>query len=340
VLSGILGGIAVLSIAGCGAGRPAGNGTSANEVGSGAPVVLSVLYAGSMTKVMEDRIAPDAQASLGVKVEGEAKGSAALAQLIRGGLAQPDVFISASPAVVENLLMGSANHHLASWYVPVAEDEMVIAYSPKSRFAAQLAEAATGHRPWYEVLALPGFRLGRTDPQLDPKGVNTLFTFQLAERYYHQPGLAQKLLGDPQNPRQVFPEETLLAQLETGQIDAVMAYRHEAVEWKVPYISLPDAINLGNPADAKAYSAAVYTPPHGKPQHGAPVQFVVTVPATAKHPAQAAAFAAYLINGRGHEILMDDGFRPAPAHISGDVSAVPPVVKQAVNAARGAGAAG
>ncbi|MBX6353025.1 MAG: extracellular solute-binding protein [Thermoflavifilum sp.] len=326
--------VALMALVVSGCGAPSNGGQAA---GGTQPVTLSVLYAGSMTKVMEDHIVPDALASLGAKVEGEAQGSAALAQLIRSGLRKPDVFISASPAVVQNLLMGSANRNLARWYVPVAEDEMVIAYSPKSRFAAQLADAASGKMPWYQVLAQPGFRLGRTDPQLDPKGVSTLFTFQLAERYYHLPGLTRRLLGDTENPKQVYPEETLLAMLETGQLDAVMAYRHEAVEWQVPFISLPDEINLGNPADAKLYQTAVYTPAKGQAQHGAPILFVATVPSTSTHPAEAAAFVAYLVNGRGHEILMDDGFRPAPASIGGDTSAVPDVVRQAVERARGSG---
>ena len=63
------------------------------------------------------------------------------------------------------------------------------------------------------------FRLGRTDPKLDPKGYRTLFLFDLAERYYREANLAQKILGGADNPTQIFPEEQLLVRLETGQLE-------------------------------------------------------------------------------------------------------------------------
>ena len=31
------------------------------------------------------------------------------------------------------------------------------------------------------------------------------------------------------NPKHIFPEETLTTALETGQLDAIAAYKHEAI---------------------------------------------------------------------------------------------------------------
>jgi len=70
---------------------------------------------------------------------------------------------------------------LVSWYLRFATGELGLALSPHSHFRRDL-EAAAGQRAWWEVLQEPGLRLGRPDPDLDPKGYRTLFLFQLAER--------------------------------------------------------------------------------------------------------------------------------------------------------------
>src|SRR5579875_2779918 len=59
---------------------------------------LSVLYAGSMTHVMENEIRPAANAALHIDFQGEGAGSAELAHMITAKVANPDVFISASPS--------------------------------------------------------------------------------------------------------------------------------------------------------------------------------------------------------------------------------------------------
>ncbi|WP_067922639.1 extracellular solute-binding protein [Alicyclobacillus shizuokensis] len=343
----------VLSLAGCGtttsnsqngaASAQSGAASSGNQTASNAAKPtsaaqkLSVLYAGSMTDLMEHTIGPDVKQRLRLDLQGEGKGSAALAQMIKSGISTPDVFISASPSVNDNLLMGSKNHNLVRWYLEFARDQLVIAYSPKSRFADQLKQAAAGKTPWWQVLEQPGFRFGRTDPKLDPKGVYTLMLFQLAARYYHQPELSKKVLGGDENPKQVFPEESLLAQLTSGQIDAIVAYRHEAVEWKVPYISLPDAINLGDPAEAKTYAKAVYKPSGGPAQYGSPIVFTATVPTVAKNPAAGAQFIRYLTVGHGKTLLQKDGFVPMQLKFVGSRQAVPAALKGIVGGAKQGG---
>lgn len=287
------------------------------------PKSISVLYAGSMTKVMEDEIRPDYDKQTGEKFEGEGKGSNALAQMIQSGLSNPDVFISASPNVNTKLLMGNANHALEKWFITIASDQLVIAYSPKSRYKAKFDEAKAGTVPWYEVLETKGVRFGRTDPELDPKGVNTLFMFELAEKYYHKPHLSQTILGSARNTSQVFPEESLVAELETGQTDAVIAYRHEAVEWGMPYISLPDAINLGSEKYANVYKQTSYTQENGKVVKGSPIVFTATILEHAPNPQGAAMFLQYLASGNGAKLLKTDGFSQVPIQLYGSKNDVP-----------------
>lgn len=309
---------AVTSCAPNSALAPNSNTNKANH--SGAP--LSVLYAGSMTKAMEQAIRPNFQQEAGIPMEGEGAGSLALAHMISSELRNPDVFISASPSVNETL-MGAANHHLADWYITLARDEMVIAYSPKSRYAELLQAAKTGSQPWYHVLEKSGFLLGRTDPLLDPKGINTILTVKLAAAFYHDSSLFQRILGSDDNPRQVYPEETLLSRLSTGQLDAVFAYKHEAVEWGFPYVSLPAQVNLGDSQFSSTYATASYTDAHGKTQQGAPIVFTITALRQAPNPTAALKFVQYMLTGEGHSILLQQGFDATPATVGGNASAIP-----------------
>jgi molybdate/tungstate transport system substrate-binding protein len=302
---------AALMLAGCsGTGSAAAKGT------------VSVAYAGSLVNLMEHRLGPGFSQATGYGYEGRGAGSTALANQIKSRLIAPDVFISASMAAYKPL-QGAANGDIVSWYITFAGNSMVIGYNPKSPYAARLTAAAKGAAPWYQILETPGLRLGRTDPKLDPKGVNTLYTLQLAETYYQQPGLKAKLIGADENPAQIFPEEELVARLTAGQLDAGFFYLNEAKEAGIPYITLPRQINLGDPSLASAYAAATYTNAAGTAQHGAPILFSVTIPATVKNEAGAVVFVQYLLGKQGQAQLAASGFLAVPLSLTGDRSKVP-----------------
>ena len=127
--------------------------------------------------------------------------------------------------------MGTANGNWVSWYVTFAQSPLVIGYNPSSRFAADLKT-----QPWYEVLRQPGIRIGRTDPKLDPKGQLTIELLQKAAQIYKLPDLAQQVLGAPENPAQVFPEEILVGQLQSGQLDVGFFYSTETADLGIPPI--------------------------------------------------------------------------------------------------------
>jgi molybdate/tungstate transport system substrate-binding protein len=200
---------------------------------------------------------------------------------------------------------------------------MVIGYSPQSQFASQFQAAAAGTTPWYQVLETKGLRLGRTDPKLDPKGVNTLFLMQLAQLYYNQPNLKQQLLGDDENAAQIFPEETLVTRMTAGQLDAGFFYLNEVKDAGLPYITLPTQINLGDTTQATYYAQATYTNAQGVTQTGKPILYSLTIPGTVRNQAGAVAFAQYLFGSSGQSILTADGIRPITIKFSGDASQVP-----------------
>ncbi len=287
---------------------------------------VSVLYAGSLASLLEKTIGPDFTRQSGYSYEGEGEGSTTAARMIHAKLRQPDVFISADPAVNASILMGPEHGDDIRWSAAFAAGELVIGYNSRSRFAPELASAAAGRKPWYQVLAEPGFQFGRTDPDADPKGYRTIFLFRLAATYYHQTSIVA-LLGPLRDSRQIFPEPELVARLEAGQLDAGIFYKHEVLAHKIPYLTLPDEINLSSTAFARAYASQSYTSAKGIRFRGSPILFTLCIPVNARNAPGAIAFVRYLTGPEGRAALAAGGFRNVPLLASGDFSAVPPEIR-------------
>ncbi|HEX5732482.1 MAG TPA: extracellular solute-binding protein [Blastocatellia bacterium] len=281
---------------------------------------VSVLYAGSLATVMENGVGPAFSKGTGYEYKGEAHGSLGAARMIRDRLRSPDVFISADPSVNESVLMGSENGNLVIWFVTVASSQLVLAYNPKSSFVEKFQAASANNVQWYEVLATPGLRFGRGDPTIDPKGYRTLFLFDLAGKHYQKPEIPA-LLGDALNPAQVFPEVALLARVETGQFDAGIFYKHEVVPRKLPFVTFPPEINLGDTRFSDFYGQATYTTPSGEHVIGAPILFTLTIPKTVKNQAAAEAFVRFLLTS--NTLLEEFGFGIVDHSVGGDIGQVP-----------------
>lgn len=314
---------AALVVAACG-GTGSGTQTTAPKQ------KINVAYAGSLVDLMEHHLGAAFTQATGYPFEGEGAGSTALANQIKSKLISPDVFISASKGAYTTL-QGGSNGNIVSWYINFAGGSMVIGYSARSAYAAQFAAAAAGTTPWYQVLETPGLKLGRTDPKLDPKGVNTLYTLQLAESYYQQPGLENKIIGSIENSSQIFPEEALVARLTSGQLDAGFFYLNEVKAASIPYITLPSQIDLSDPNQSAAYAAATYTTSTGSVSKGAPILFSATIPSTAKNEAGAVAFVQYLLGADGQSLLQSSGFSKVSFKFTGDAAKVPSGLTQYAN---------
>ena len=68
----------------------------------------------------------------------------------------------------------------------------------------------------------------------------------LAENTLHQPGLAKNILGPTINQRQIFTEATVMARLQSGELDAASAYKIQPGPFNLPWVQLPPAVNLAN----------------------------------------------------------------------------------------------
>jgi molybdate/tungstate transport system substrate-binding protein len=256
---------------------------------------VNVLYAGSLVNVMEHGIGPAFAKAGGGDFRGYAGGSNKLALEIKGKLVPGDVFISANPKVNDDLT-GAANGGWVDWYVTFAQSPLVIGYNPSSRFAADLKT-----KPWYEVLQEPGIHIGRTDPKLDPKGRLTLELLKKASVVYKIPGLSKAVLGAPENPAQVLPEEDLVGRLQSGQVDVGFFYSTETTDLKIPAIALPSETAL----------SAHYT---------------ATVLSGAPHAAAAISFVTFLLGPEATAIMRAHGLDVVPAKLSGNSQNVPPAI--------------
>jgi molybdate/tungstate transport system substrate-binding protein len=281
---------------------------------------VNVLYAGSLISIMETKIGP-AFSHLGYDYRGEGHGAIQDANMIIDGQRFPDVFISVGEKPITKLIEN--NPSLAKWYIGFASDELVIAYNPKSQFAADFEKVKTGAVPWYQVLAKPGIRFLRSDPLLDPKGCYTVIATKLAGILYHNSSLSSSILKGERNQDQLRPEELLPTLLETGEADAIIAYKHEAIERGFPFISLPRQINLGDPALASYYKQASCTQLHGTLNFGKPIVFDVTIPNNVRNTEGAIQFVKFLFSNQGKKIFQDDGFSLLLPTAGGNKTAIP-----------------
>jgi molybdate/tungstate transport system substrate-binding protein len=253
-------------------------------------VPLQVAYAGSMGSLMDGGVKPAVAKAINADLQGRAQGSTGLANLIVAGSIRPDVFISVTPGPTRLVLKtGKAQKAL-----PIARTEMVIAYSPKSQYASQLAKANdSGAKPWWQILETQGLRFGRTDPNTDPQGLNIIFTMQLAESYYRQPGLAARILGPLINPEQIYQEPQVMARLQAGQLDASSAYKTQPAALGLPFLDLPKEINLGDASRENEYRRATLNL-NGRALHPSPLVFYAAVLKDAPQPELANRFLAWL----------------------------------------------
>ena len=256
---------------------------SSTAKGSG-PV--DVLYAGSLADLLGKNIGPAFQSATGYTFDGFSGDSGDLASQIKGKVRQGDIFISANPKV-DAKLQGAANGNWVSWYATFATSPLVIGYNPKSKFAHQLET-----EPWYKVVGLPGFLLGRTDPATDPKGVLAVTALNTAATADNEPAL-KALATSTSN---VFPEDTLVGRLQSGDLDAGFFYAVEATTAKIKTVPV-----TGQTLDA------VYT---------------ITVLNQAPHLAGADAFVTYLLGPTGAAALKAGGIDlTEPPTITGTVPA-------------------
>jgi molybdate/tungstate transport system substrate-binding protein len=261
-----------------------------------------VFNAGSLARPIRAALDTFAQRER-VVVQQESAGSLETARKLTELGNIPDIIALADAEVFPGYLVPG---HIES-YVTFARNRMVLAYTDRSRFAAEITAAN-----WWEIVQRPGVEVGRSDPQLDPNGYRTLMVWQLAERHYSQPALATALEAHAP-PRNVRPKEAdLVGLLQAGELDYIWSYESMARASDLRWVELPVEIDLSSPVHAEQYAHARVTvrganAGTSRTFVGAPIVYAFAVPRAAPHPSVAARFAAFLLSDAGRGILRREG---------------------------------
>jgi molybdate/tungstate transport system substrate-binding protein len=267
---------------------------------------LVVFNAGSLAKPFSELLRAFKDKYPAVVPAQENSGSLEAARKITDLGKVPDVIGVADYGIIPKLL--TPKH--ASWYATFARNSMVLIYTDQSIGADEI-----NGRNWWRVLLRPKVRAGHSDPTLDPNGYRTLMVFQLAEKFYHQPGLADRL-NRAFPPRYIRPKEAdLTALVQAGELDYSWSYASIAKTAGLRYVDLPPEINLSDPKLAQWYGqAAVRLPGAARAGsdsvefRGEPIVYALTIPTAAPHPRTAEAFVHFVFSPEGQAILKANGF--------------------------------
>lgn len=262
----------------------------------------------------------------GTDVIREAAGSRTCARKVTDLGRKADIVASADYTVIKELMIPD----YASWCINFATNEMAIMYTPHSRYAEEI-----NSQNWYRILLKPDVQYGHSDPDADPCGYRSQLVWKLAEKYYGVEGLYGKLVkGCPS--KNIRPKETdLIALLEAGELDYIFIYKSVAMQHKMPFVELPDQINLKSREYADFYATVSFDVSGKKPgefitKKGKPMVYGVTIPHNAPNKEGALAFLQYLLGPLGQEIMRRNGQPPINPAKSDRPDLIPQKLKELV----------
>lgn len=294
-------GLVLMVMAACGSG----GGSSGSSAGPSAAVThgtLIVFGAGTLSTPFTAELQAFKKQNPGVTVHSQFGASGDMVKNITQ-LGQPaDVLGVADYSLIPRLMFGGAKP-FATWYVGFVSNQITFAYTSHSKGASQLTASN-----WYKVLAQPGVRIGRSNPAADPSGYQTLQMLQLANGYYHDPKLSASVLANSPASSVAETETSLLAALQSGQIDYLAIYKSNALEEHLKYIALPPQINLSDPAMAAAYGKVTIHAGSLGALTARPIIYGLTIPANAPSAALGQKFVSFVLSPQGQAIMRSNGF--------------------------------
>ncbi|MDX9929314.1 MAG: extracellular solute-binding protein [Bacteroidales bacterium] len=263
---------------------------------------IIIFHAGSLAVPISRLVKQYEADNPGVKILTEAAGSLVCARKITELNKPCDIMASADYQIIDDMLIPE----YADWNLGFATNEIVIAYTAKSRHAEVINE-----HNWSELLAGSDVIYGRSDPDSDPCGYRTLMMLSLAEEYYGVPGLREKF--EAKDRSYIRPKEIdLTALLQAGAVDYIFQYRSVAVQHQLKYVKLSPEINLGDPLFAESYRSVSQQVAGSKPGEtvlikGDFIMYGITLLKNAPNRQEAEKFLAFLLSPEGRSIFSETG---------------------------------
>jgi molybdate/tungstate transport system substrate-binding protein len=270
---------------------------------SGKEVII--FHAGSLTVPLNEIARSFEKENPGVKILTEAAGSLVCARKVTELKKPCDIVASADYFVIDKMLIPG----YASWGIRFATNEIVIAYSEKSKYSGEIDSTN-----WFEILQRPDVIYSRSDPDSDPCGYRSVLTFMLSEKYYNKPGLTEKFLI--KDKAFIRPKEVdLVALLDAGATDYMFQYKSVAIQHGMKFLELPDQVNLSDPEHNYFYKTASVDVVGSSPGStmritGEYINYSLTVINQAPNRELAERFVEYVISPAGMEIFRKNGQDP------------------------------
>ncbi len=289
------------------------------------PTTLSVFAAGTLAvpfkKVDQlfERKNPD------IVVQPQFGGSVKMARQITDLHRDADILAVADYNVIPKYLFAAdGKTAYADWYIGFVRNAITFVYTGKSKFANEI-----NSKNWYHVLAREGVEIGRSNPDTDPSGYQTVQMLNLAEKYYSSPGLTEKILANAPLSNMRDTETSLISALQLGQIDYLAIYRSDALQHHLRLLDLPAKINLNDPTYASFYAEGIARTKNGD-LAGKPIVYAVTIVATSTKKAAAERYLSFLLGPEGRKVMSEDGFGTFSPAYAVNMGKVPAALQRVV----------
>jgi len=266
---------------------------------------LIIFHAGSLSVPLKQIAREYEKKNPGTKILLESAGSLVCARKVTELKKPCDILASSDYFVIDELLIPD----YTSWGIRFATNEIVIAFTEKSKYYKEITQVN-----WMEILQREDVLYSRSDPDSDPCGYRTVFTFMLAEKYYKMAGLTEKMTL--KNKEYIRPKEVdLVALMESNVIDYMFQYKSVALQHNLKYIELPKEINLSDPTKSSIYSTVSTEVAGNKPGNrmkvtGDYINYSITIIDNAPQMEEAINFLAFVLSAEGQEILRKNGQEP------------------------------
>lgn len=279
---------------------------------------LIIFHAGSLSVPLKQVSQEYEKRNPGTKIFLESSGSLVCARKVTELKKPCDIVASSDYFVINELLIPD----YASWSIRFATNEIVIAYQAKSKYSKEI-----NSDNWMDILQKKDVIYSRSDPDSDPCGYRTVFTFMLAEKYYNKPLLAEKMLS--KDVEYIRPKEVdLVAMIESNVIDYMFQYKSVAVQHGFKYIELPKEINLSDPSKNNIYSSVSTDVAGSKPGvkmkvTGDYINYSITILDNAPQKNEAVNFMEFLLSPDGLDIFRKNGQEPIRPLIAEPINKLP-----------------
>jgi molybdate/tungstate transport system substrate-binding protein len=266
---------------------------------------IIIFHAGSLSVPLKTIAQEYEKKNPGVKILMESAGSLVCARKVTELKKPCDIVASSDYFVINEMLMPD----YTDWGIRFASNEIVIAFMEHSKYSSEI-----NSENWMDILLKDDVIFSRSDPDSDPCGYRTVFSFMLAEKYYGKPGLAEKM--SVKNKEYIRPKEVdLVAMLESKAIDYMFQYKSVAIQHNLKYIELPAEINLSDPSKNELYrtvsiDVAASTPGSKMKVTGEYINYSLTIIRNAPQKELAIDFLDFMLSPEGMEIFRKNGQKP------------------------------